>query len=485
LKNRQTKLIALTVGILFISFFTQIINAEVQNTSQIGSISLQLRPNPDAIDAGKTIKFILSFSNSENSSTINSARLITPWNNIDLKINETVDLNKVLFKETQFHVPSNASNGKYFFKVLLNTDRGDYSSDTEVNIKKIQSIPLSGDIPLSVLVIIFSGLITYVIPIFFLTHRLDRNYIEVTLASIGLGLLNWLVLNGINLVGDWGIISDDPLSIGYLLLFSLGTGFGIFLFISRIIKPLFVLRQARQVARGRLQDLARTGYTSSQNIWKTSLANEVNIVKRRLGRYYNLTLRVTLKSDPGKQLEGILNHFEPNPPHDLVLIPNYEVIIKNKQSIIDVLTEENSPIFRELKNAVYRQKLLKYLLSLHTNLQPKELKKVKKRLKKDDEIISEIKTRLTNSLSTTENFIKILDGIDISVYAWYLVKRLKEVGNSSYYYKKQFISGDDISSVEMIKYQCPYSISFDEKGTRYTLPRIYVNEEFHFIPSSL
>src|SRR4029079_12918124 len=110
-----------------------------------------------------------------------------------------------------------------------------------------------------------------------------------------------------------------------------------------------------------------------------------------------------------------------------------------------------------------------------------ELKEFAKRLKRNNDlIISEIRRRLTDSLNDIDNFLRILQGIDISVYAWDLTKRLKFGDNARYYYRKILVSGDDVSKVEVTKYQCAYTISFTENGTRYTVPPIYQREEFHF-----
>jgi hypothetical protein len=309
-KSRYGVILSFLVLLIFVFSSFQYSYAASGNLSKTFSIDIQFHANPDVVDAGKKVKFTMIIKSQNTSTFINSAELITPWSNIRQTINQTIDPNRALVKEIEFKIPVNASNGKHFVNLLVTTQKSDFNSETEVTVKKIQSIPLSGDIPLSVLIIIFSGIITYLIPIFLLTQKFERNYVEVTLASIGLGLFNWLILYQINIVGDWGIISDEPTSIAFLLIFSLAMGFGIFVVVSLIIIPIQNLIRSKRTVRGRFLDLTRTGITSSENIWQKSLRAETDRAKR-IGRVYSLALKVKLKSDPQRVIVGILHFFEP------------------------------------------------------------------------------------------------------------------------------------------------------------------------------
>lgn len=99
----------------------------------------------------------------------------------------------ILYKNIQLKIPENISAGEYSVETLVNSSVGEYIARANLSVDRLEAIPFSGNVPLSILVLVFSGVITYVIINFILSRKFERSYLELGLASVGLGFVNWFI----------------------------------------------------------------------------------------------------------------------------------------------------------------------------------------------------------------------------------------------------------------------------------------------------
>jgi hypothetical protein len=183
--------------------------------------------SPTNVVIGQSATLSVSINNkAKNVTTIYSADLVNQyW--VKQKILEkpfSLKSNRILYKDVQIHVPGNITAGLYSIETLVNSSAGDYIARTNLKVDRLQAIPFSGDIPLSVLVLVFSGAITYVSISYIITRKFERSYLELGLASVGFGFMNWIIASWLHLVGFVESINNAHLQVFYLIIVSFLSG---------------------------------------------------------------------------------------------------------------------------------------------------------------------------------------------------------------------------------------------------------------------
>jgi hypothetical protein len=123
------------------------------------SLNLTSHTNPDSVNTGQTITLSVAILNEGNSPVqINSISLVSPeWESktyYGKYYNEILKPNRTNTIKIQAKPDIETLSGKYFLEVLVNTTGTDYLSGSEVTVIGFDSIPLSGNVPLFIFIIL-------------------------------------------------------------------------------------------------------------------------------------------------------------------------------------------------------------------------------------------------------------------------------------------------------------------------------------------
>jgi hypothetical protein len=403
--------------------------------------------------------------------------------------------------------PSDAISGTYFLRVLTITDGKDYLSGSEVDISGFDTIPLSGNIPLFLFVILVSGLITYALASLLLRHKVDFSYLQVSILSIALGLVNWLVIGAIaSLVMNKPLYSFFPIQSiqynvwGVVFLFIAGAAigalvFGIGLGISRLARWNRIRKQDKQNTLRLAQnqtDLLRKGYTPTEKVWVEFFRDFVNHAKKTLGSGYTLLVKVHLKESINnqQQLTGLLSSFEPSRPYDIVLFPKHTFYFKKEEEdLISELTEDK----RNRNSDIQEPSPLRYSLTndpdyrstmIRQYLKKKEIQYIGTLKQMIDKIVKDMENKLKSNIKGgSDTFLRDLQVIDFSKHLGYILARtddsyVEEISNE--YNKPLVISGENILSLEILGYHPFYAISFQRGSPHDSIPKSYNFDDYTF-----
>jgi hypothetical protein len=205
-------------------------------------------------------------------------------------------------------------------------------------------------------VILVSGLITYGLASILLRHKVDFSYLQVSILSIALGLINWLFIGA---MASWLLqrplysffpiqsIHNNPT--GVLFLFIAGASIGAIVFgigfgFSRLKR--WYDRTKKERERGRIRALNQTellkkGYVPSEKVWVDFLLDNLNLAKQTVGKGYTLLVKVYLREPVNNLTEviGLLSYFEPSRPYDVVLHPKHIIRLnKTEEELLEELT---------------------------------------------------------------------------------------------------------------------------------------------------
>jgi hypothetical protein len=292
---------------------------QLQNVPKIENLSISITINPDAISVGGSGNLILKMANSGNLNTIvKLVQLAPPWNQTNIMQNIVLSPDRTTLQLIQVKVPENASSGAYNLVVKASTVSRDYDGFTVLNVKRIETLPLSDNIPLSILVLIFSGVITYSVAAYIITRNFQRSYVEIGLWSIGLGFLNWGFLYALESAfkgqTTLELIQYDLYSVASIILigFLVGTVAGIIqkYLISVTIARLGEKKATKEQGKSYLQK----GFWQPKQrelIWPHYVSNQWKIIKQQLGTRYGTTLTIYLKDPVNTKtfLTGVLRNF--------------------------------------------------------------------------------------------------------------------------------------------------------------------------------
>jgi hypothetical protein len=441
--------------------------------------------SPDTVGVGDKANLVLSIKNLGNTTTIQSISVRSlnwPTNITSLEpdsfiLNKSsLGSNKSLLVNIEVHVGQTLSGGNYIIETVISTPFSDYVVPSKLTVNRIESIPFSGNIPLSILVLVFAGVITYGIMIYVITRKFDRSYVEIGLFSVGFGILNWAIGYSMNLINIPERIYFEPLAIAILLAISAGTG-GIIGLLVIGVKKLWAWRAGIKQKTSIERDIMRKGYVIGEGYaWAKFIQNDWDEAKMSYGKRYSVTLRVHLKHSLNMVpfVEGILFRLELEPPYDLILEPKYVVSCSDRSRLLEILTESTTPILLETLriDKRYRNNIAKYLIDEQgaTSITTKS---------DAHDVHEEIIKQFFNKMKT-EDFFLILNVIDLSIYGERIVKSLLEKYHEHSfceYGERVFIPGENISRVQIIKYDAFYGMELIEKGERRVIPPAYEIKE--------
>lgn len=230
-------------------------------------------------------------------------------------------------------VPREAPGGVNNIVIQLDTSVGAMVVSSSVEVQKLQVLPLSGDVPLSILAIVLSGLLSYIIIVYGFTKTFDRSYLELGRASAALGILNW---------GIYGVITNRTLDeigrsspVDYFAVTAISVGVG--------LAVVFIIQyglaiQKKIISNSELQklrsQLALKGYADEQQeAWLLYMKKELDKSKA-IGRSYTLRVRVYLRIPNGNTyIEGCVLNYDDKSPYGIYLMPKYSIKCKKGELV--------------------------------------------------------------------------------------------------------------------------------------------------------
>ena len=460
-------------------------------------MTISTHTNPQSVNTQQNVSLSITIINDGNSPVqIRSVDLIAPdWpstNYTDDNFKTNLEPNNTNVVRLEVKPPLETQSGKYFLQTLTSTDGKEYLSGSDVEITGFDTIPLSGNVPLFLFVILVSGLITYGLASILLRHKVDFSYLQVSILSIALGLVNWLFIGA---MASWFLhrplysffpiqsIHNNPT--GVLFLFIAGASIGAIVFgigfgFTRLKRSYDRRRKERE--KGRIRALNQTellekGYVPSEKVWVDFLRDNLNLAKQTVGKGYTLLVKVYLREPVNNLTEviGLLSYFEPGRPYDAVLYPKHIIRLnKTEEELLEELTidklnptssiTEPSPLKFSLRNDPdYRSTMARQYLDRD------ERQYVETEERKIDRIVNKIKTKLQSSIKDN-TFRRELQRIDFSKHLGYLVERIEE----SFFFIPQynrplFINGENILSLEILGFHPFYALMLRSSTKKYNI----------------
>ena len=477
----------------------------------MSKLSLNFTINPDVINVGQKFNIYIFIKNSgPTEQKIDSINLIPPWvitqttqegqeiissngtivGNSDILVIEPSATEVISRKVT---VPPDSLGGEYNIAVLMSSSLPDQVISTTISTMKFDSLPLSGNIPFSILFLVIAGAITYFV-FNVVGHRTVKgNYVEWVLSTTSIGFVIWYVLYYLipsSSISSLEILSDNVSSVIILLGSALLIG-SVSGLIKRYVvdKLLQIYRENKEIRRQRLNLLR--GYTEipDREILDDIAIEQATLVNSRLGQGYALMVAVTIyENNNPKIIRGILkrvsvqNGIELSPKYIFHMRQNdNENSQDNFNAITTILTSSYkysslnqpsslSPLAIEMKeDKFYLKQVLQYLkqehnISIHRSFY---------QLKNDSDysnIANNIRRIMTTNIRNQTVFLGILDGIDFSRLVKYVANnydRRKKTPRTVF--KEIFINKDLVKLVQFVNYQTRISLCLVEQ--RLILPR--------------
>ena len=462
------------------------------STSTLGPLAVDVRANPDKANPGETVNLGITIENhGKKAVRLENVTLTFPsWRyNYLSSATGNLAVNRTLIVLMGVTIDREAPGGNHNIVVLATSNATTISGKTVLAVNRIDNIPLSGNIPFSILVIVLSGSILYVVFRFTYEGKFDTNYVQVTVFSIGLGLLVWTILSFFGFVIPFEGVPGSK-AVFSLVIFSgaiglvLGTA-------TRIIMKVLKQREAKQLQNLAKYTRLRKGYADENDtILNNFLIQYLDFLHAKLGKEYTFFVRVYLKeSIEGRyHIEGLLKQFESKiKPQDVILAKRFRVNA-DRDEIVDFLTtsknEDPSPLVKELlDDAEYARNIGKWL-------------KVDKNVK-ERSILSKIYTKLKHRLypgqvsteilaiqgavekalrraRTLEEFAMTLERLDFGKYSCEFIKSTATEHWSDPASRMIYIPGENIDGISIIGYETFCSILLSEaEETFRQVPSVY------------
>ncbi|MGD9672064.1 MAG: hypothetical protein AB7U98_01140 [Candidatus Nitrosocosmicus sp.] len=459
----------LSLALIIFSTLFSIQSSSLENQQSHGfeSPSIDVILNPNKINEGDNSTLILVVKNNNSSLEIESAKVVLPWENkniltepIIVNSNELVSLNAVL------NIPKNTPAGNYELLSIINTNLSDYFSKTNFTVDSFQVFSLTGEIPLVVIAIVIPGLISYLIIIHFLFRNFERGHLEIGMASIGLGILNWWILNSYTGNSLTTIVRSSS-SLDYLLIFLISIGVA-----STILAILFLLKwghskvQGSKTIRKFNESLYSVGFAEKEeSVFYTFMKDQIAFSKK-FGQKYSFRVRIYLK-DPTvisnfKSIEGLVKHFNPDPPHSIVVVPKINTVCTKSDLISQLFEDEWFLKLRLLNNSQIKKNVVNYISVSDEDPIDNILTSLKQTLLDNDvEFLSRALMILNLTYQDTMTLAMELEN-----------KKLARI--SQQYNDYSFIKGESISKIEIISYETNHSIVIEEDGKKAEFPEPYL-----------
>jgi hypothetical protein len=418
-----------------------------------GELEVVLIPSPDKVDIAEAINAnIIAKNNGNQTVKIEAIELTTPWTDLQVLNNPFfLNPNRIYKTSQEIIVPENTKSGIYEVMILLKTNESDISTNAKITVDTLKGISLSGEIPFVIIAIVTPGILTYFIIVYGLTRKFDRGYLEIGLVSIGFGFLTWGILILVSSRSIYSIMLGARSVEDYLLTFIIATlvGLGVVCSVLLARKIFGLIMKNKKLAHFNDQLLVR-GYAVNDDPTFTKFTQRNLDIARGIGINYSIKLKIHLKADTTnctmETVEGLLRSHEPKPPHHVNLRPKYvsKCTFDELKSIL--CTYDSSPLAAYIKgNKIFRKKV-----SEEANT---------KNLRNPKSIFDFIadKFKGANTLDALES---LLVKYEFSGYVGQVLKTLELQGVSikKTYGEFSFINFDQISQVDLISYETPYSL---------------------------
>lgn len=406
--------------------------------------------------------------------TINDIIAISPsWitkTEIDLD-KTTLKKGDIFYDSFSVTIPDNIEAGKHKLILVLDSDQGQYSFNKEIEVQRFTTITLTGNVPVSIFIVLITGVATYMLIAYLVTQKFDRSLPEILLVGFTFGILIWFgtgkTLEDVTSSTIWHYLLIAAISIGLAFLFSF---FIMFLHNERVKDSL-----EKQIRNFRKQFLSQGYAASLKPAWLYYVLDQVKDVKRK-GKDYSLTVKITLKDQFNTIHVGSLWITDEQRPYDVVLHPKYNISC-TKAQFISALTYE------EKDSKKIKDNSLQYYLKKSSNKKDCRKKLFGENDKR--EITMEIiRTTLSNmELNELENKLKKLDVSQFShCVATQLEKEAFEnIRISREYTLPVFIPADNILDVEILSYEPRFQFTMGDLvyPKTYKHERTIIHEE-HF-----
>lgn len=140
-------------------------------------LAVNVSANPDALSVAGRTELLMKVTNlGKSDAVINSIEMSPSWNVLKLGKKEglMISPNRTVLQTIPVKVPKDTSSGIYNLVIKLATADRDFDSSVSLTVNRIESLPLSDNIPLSILVLIFSWVITYSLGAWIITQQFQR-----------------------------------------------------------------------------------------------------------------------------------------------------------------------------------------------------------------------------------------------------------------------------------------------------------------------
>ena len=499
-------------------------NSTLSKENPVAGLNISLTINPDAINAGQKFDVLIILKNSGITTVnIDTLELLPPWEFTRSPENGQVIMNGSIINKSdhltlsfgtiipisgKVTVPPGSFNGIYKIGLLT---KGENLSDrlisSNIIIKKFDSLPLTGNIPFSILFLVIAGGIMY-FTYNIASGRKAENKYEWVFSTASLGFVLWYALYYLipySNISNLEIISGNLNSVMVLLI----SAFVIGLSAGGIKKFVIdkVNRHIEQWKEERTQklNLMRKGYAEEdqEHILLTSIKEKSELVTRRVGNGYRPVLTVCINmdiSDNENIITGVLKRATAE--GDIELSPKYIFLmstsnneggVSNFQAIINIIfsqykysavkdSSKESPMELELRqDKMYLNHIIKYLKLEHDIESDYFLIKDYDFYK---QIAQNVKDILNKNILDTDKFVKILYEIDFSRLVKYVANDYDRRNKKPLIlYETKIISKELIKWIQINSYETRDFALFSRRSNNHSRTIIYEGRRFHVRPN--
>jgi hypothetical protein len=485
-------------------------------------LNLSMSINPDIINVGQKFDISIFIENSGPSEEqIDSLKLIPTWEVTRVGkdgeqtttsdgyiINQSEELfvkpNTTEVINGKITVPQDSLSGEYNIAVLMSSSLADKVISSSIVAKKFDSLPLSGNIPFSILFLVIAGGITYYIYNFVRQGTVKGNYAEWALSTTSVGFVIWYILYYMipsSSVAALEILSDNVTSVIILLASALLIGS-----ISGSVKRFGLdkisqaLRENKATRIHRL-NLFRKGYTEvrSEPILQIITKEQAALVNNRLGQGYTLMVSVTIQENNIRKLiYGLLKRvwvesgIELSPKYIFRMSAAENVNgLSNFNAIITILMSPYNfasfaepstlgPLALEIKEDKYYLKQVTQYLKRYHDIHIHKTLRLFKTESYYIRIADKVGAILTANIANQNTFLDILDSIDFSRLVKYIANDFDRRNKSPrMVFKEIFIDKELVKMVRFINYETRISLFLEDENI--TIPKSSIIKDTNFM----
>ena len=158
-------------------------------------ITISSNPKTVKIDTGFVLNVIIQNTGSEKQELQFLDLLYPPWQNTTDFKPSILQNNQKVFHNVILKVPKNVTEGVYDIVLRIKTKNSQYIGNTTVEVTRITSFSLHGDLPFSIIGMIIPGITSYIIIQYMSNRKIDINIPSILLIAIPFGFTSWFLAN--------------------------------------------------------------------------------------------------------------------------------------------------------------------------------------------------------------------------------------------------------------------------------------------------